>query len=264
MPAGGQHQTRAGARRLGGEERFEGMGPHFRSQADTVVAHAHHRLGVLARVGSLALHVHADAAAVGHGVASIHGEVEQHLLELNRIDADEVGRTLAQRVELDIGAEHASEQSLGAGHLGGQLHHAGLGQVPQHEFGVAQHHCEQIAEVVRHAAGQSTNGLYLPGLQELALHVLAGRHAFHHGQQGGRPALGGMPQAGGHGDPDHGPALFLQAPFDPVRFAATFEDLLAIVLVLRPILGVQQVLEGVRQQDLAAPARDATEPIVHL
>ena len=53
-----------------------------------------------------------EPTAARHGVARVHREVEQHLLQLARVDLDgpEVGRGL--RGEGDVVAEHAAQQLL--------------------------------------------------------------------------------------------------------------------------------------------------------
>jgi len=46
--------------------------------------------------------VHRQRAATGHRIGSVDGEVEQHLLELYRVDHDRRERRRHRRVHLDV------------------------------------------------------------------------------------------------------------------------------------------------------------------
>ena len=76
-------ETEAGslAARLGGEKRFEHVLERPVLDAFARVANLqHHRPALFERVQT-------QASAPGHRVAGVHGEVDDHLLQLHRIDA---------------------------------------------------------------------------------------------------------------------------------------------------------------------------------
>ena len=90
-----------------------------------VAARVHVRPG--ARVGGVdvdVLGVERQRAAVGHRVARVDREVEQHLLELAVVghDRPQVGRQ--RRLEHDVLAERAAQQLLHLEHDAGQVEHA--------------------------------------------------------------------------------------------------------------------------------------------
>ncbi len=143
-----------------------------------------------------------DFAAAGHGVAGVHDEVHDDLLELALVDADrreicpvldperhlvgqkavEKMRELAQRV-LEVDDRRAQRLLAGEGqklpNQGGRavgvlpdLHQVAVfhvGHVVPHQQKVAMavDRGQQVVEVVRHAAGELADGLHLLGLDEL-------------------------------------------------------------------------------------------------
>ncbi len=145
-----------------------------------------------------------ELAALGHRIARIDGEVDDHLLELMEIGPDrpEVARLVEG--ELDILAEQPAEQDRQLGqhvaelqHLrpqgllareGKQLAHqarrpvrvlldvhnvlkGGVGRtmVHQQEVGEADDRRQHIVEVMRDAAGELADGLHLLPLRDLHL-----------------------------------------------------------------------------------------------
>jgi hypothetical protein len=164
---------------------------------------------VLAPVRLVELHVlelDREPPAVGHRVARVDDEVQDHLLDRAgvRLHAAQIRRDVHRHhhVLADEPAEHRGhladepaqvedalldhllaaerEQLPGEGRaaLAGPLHLLEVGaarvvrgQRRDEEVRVAQHHGEQVVEVVRHAPGEPADRLELLRLQELLLHA---------------------------------------------------------------------------------------------
>ena len=83
--------------RLGGEEGFEDLAQLVLGDADAVVDHPDHRIIARGHRRPVALQVlgqrhrlglDPDVAALGHGVAGVDNQVDQHLLDLALVGAD--------------------------------------------------------------------------------------------------------------------------------------------------------------------------------
>jgi hypothetical protein len=200
---GGQPQPGAVARALGREEGLEDPGLGLGFHADAGVGHGELDVGarqaaMLTRRRFVELHEgdgDDEASARRHGIASVHGQVDDHLLELAGVGLDAgAGRRLdheldilaeqplqhgAQALNDRVGIDHARLQELlategqeltgqGASPLGGLLdqadvlaHGIRLAQPAQQQLGASGDHGEQVVEVVRDAAGQPPDGLHL-------------------------------------------------------------------------------------------------------
>ncbi len=131
----GEPEARALARGLGGEERLEDAGERGRVHARAVVLDGEDdpraRLDDLAadlEVADDVLGARADGdvAPVGHGVAGVDREVEEHLLELARVDEDDRRGRFEARAQLDVLADQAAQHLLEARHDLVQVDDAGL------------------------------------------------------------------------------------------------------------------------------------------
>src|SRR4051812_11544776 len=69
---------------LGGKERLEEAGQDFRGNADTVVADLEQEFAVIGDGGG-----DPEIAAMRHGVNGIHGEGQEHLLDLRSVGANQ-------------------------------------------------------------------------------------------------------------------------------------------------------------------------------
>ena len=69
-------------------------------------------------------------AAVGHGVASVHGEVQDHLFDLAGIGFDPAQFLRVDRLQFNILADEAAQHLLQVGNHGVQIQHQRL----QHLF----------------------------------------------------------------------------------------------------------------------------------
>ena len=208
------------AHSLGREERLDGAPQRFGVHALAGVGHreaeiaAGRQVGVAAIDGHVA-HIDADGAAIGHRVARIHHQVQQSQLDLVGVDnghgrpgggadddidagsrrlphqwAQALGQ-LAQVHFLDFEFLAAGEgqQALGEGGAApcplerpfDQPHRPLIiGDMPAQHFEIAQHGHQQVVEVVRHAAGELTDGFHLLCLDQ----QLFGLLALLHGEDG--------------------------------------------------------------------------------
>ena len=188
--------------RLRREEGLEhprrGVGIHAVARVGDGEGHSGSAVFQLARFGG-----DGERAAVGHRVAGVHDEVEQHLLELARVHdhgpdrgrtqvdldvrADEATQDLAERDHGVVRVEHdrlhhaapAQREQLvdeGARLLAGAAHGLEItaGRVlrrepVQHQLAVAEDHREQVVEVVRDATREPAERLEPLRLLQLAL-----------------------------------------------------------------------------------------------
>jgi len=162
-----------------------------------------------------------ERAALRHRIAGVDREVEHHLVELRRIDADAAARLLQREVQADAGAQGAAQhpadrgqrlvdphgawtqrlaaaerQQLphqrraafrAAGDLRQLVARAGVGDVVEHLGGV-EDRGEQVVEVVRDPAGELADRLQFLAVDELLLQVdLAGHVAQPQHHAGHRP-----------------------------------------------------------------------------
>ena len=153
--------------------------------------------------------LHRQRAAVGHGVGSVDREVQQHLLELHRVDHHRRQRRRQRGADLDVVAQQATEhrpqvlddaadverpwlQHLAAAEreqllrqrgraLAGLQDVAGIDaqrigfvQPGDEQLRVAVDHRQQVVEVVRDAAGELADGFHLLRLDELLLELFLG------------------------------------------------------------------------------------------
>ena len=116
---GGQAEAGALADILGGEERLEDLGHDLGRHAGAGVLDLDQhvlagRHAVAGELQALALgdvaRADGERAAVGHGVAGVDGEVDDHLLELRLVGLDVPEVAAGQDLELDLLAERAVEQ----------------------------------------------------------------------------------------------------------------------------------------------------------
>ena len=157
-------------------------------------------------------------AALGHRVAGVHGEVQEHLLELARVAEHRAPRGPELGAQLDVPREGAREQAhhladrlvhvdglaaqprlepeteqlageLGAApggfadHLGGLRHLDGRGLALGEELGVAEHAGQQVVEVVGHAGRERADRLELLLAADLVLELDLAGHVAHHGDE---------------------------------------------------------------------------------
>ena len=109
---------------LGGEEGFEGTGLHFAIHA--VAGVAHNDLHVLAgfeifgladrvRIDGEIARLNGEASASRHGVLRVHGQIDEHLLDLIRVGLHPSQLALRQEDQLDILFDQPLEQRRGGG-----------------------------------------------------------------------------------------------------------------------------------------------------
>src|SRR5262249_2065097 len=147
-------------------------------------------------------------AAFGHRVASIDGQVDQHLLDLPGVGANqaEIGRR--QHYQLDIFADQTAQQLIQTcqqvvriknsrldallaregQQLARELRGGGrgvvnlmqvcpllraCGQRVERQLGVANNRGQQVIEIVGYAAGQPPDALHLAGLEQLRFQTAA-------------------------------------------------------------------------------------------
>ena len=148
-----------------------------------------------------------------HGVARIHGKIHDDLLDLPGISAHRAESVCRNHHQIDILADHASQhlQVLGdhgvqienfrgehllaaegeelasqrggasgsAGNFLGRAAHRGVrAEAVEQEFRIAGDHHQQIVEIVRNAAGESSHSFHLLRLPELLLQGAALGHIF--------------------------------------------------------------------------------------
>jgi len=102
----------------GGEERLEDAQLGFVVHADAVIADGEHDVvaGGERRVGAREVFVKGDVGgldgeltALRHGVAGVHGDVHDDLVDLARIGADRAQRRAWNHDQIDVLADHAGE-----------------------------------------------------------------------------------------------------------------------------------------------------------
>ena len=219
---GGEPQPGALAPRLRGEERLEGplqrRGVHAGAgvgDAQDDVAARRHRQDPRAALGDV--HVGGrdrEPPALRHGVARVHHEVHEHLLELPGVGAHRVQLRGGLRRELDVLTDESTQHLADVLHQMAQVEHhrlqrlaraegeeladeiLGVGgrlpddldflararvrrRVEQQQLGGAEHGGEHVVEVVRHAAGEPPYGFQPLRGAELLLQPAA--VAPHHG-----------------------------------------------------------------------------------
>ncbi len=152
-----------------------------------------------------------DLAAVGHGVARVDDEIDDHLLELVEVGLDQPQVAAVDDVELDLLADQAAQQHLQfrqhvaelqrlrpqrlPAREGEQLPHqtrraigvlldlhdvlegrVGRPVVGEQQVGIADDRGQHVVEVVRDAAGELADRLHLLALGEILLQgALLGR-----------------------------------------------------------------------------------------
>ncbi len=229
-----QAQAAAAAHLLGGEERLEDGGLQVRGDPHAGVghreAHVAARLEVAAAQAGRGVDLAGEGAqgqgaALGHGVAGIDAEVEDHLLDLGGVRGHR--RQVRRRPELqgDVLADHPAQHLLQAVEQGAQIHRgggqgtvlpaegqqlvdqgAGLragaqdalevaagvagGQVAAQQLAVAHDHLQEVVEVVGDAAGQAADRLHLLGVLHLALEAPLLGDVLHQGDHQGHLAIG--------------------------------------------------------------------------
>jgi hypothetical protein len=177
--------------------------------------------GVVVGVGFVQLgvaHLDGELAALGHGVAGVDRQVEQHLLDVAGVGLDRPQLRVGHGDQLDVLADDAAEHPVHVRHHGPQVEdlrlHDGLaaegqelagqgrGPVPggghlpdqlaagvtgreaaQQQFAVAVDDGEEVVEVVGDAAGQPADRLHLLRLAELLFELVA-LADVHEGQHG--------------------------------------------------------------------------------
>ncbi len=252
---GSQPQAGAAADRLGGEERLEQPGLHLLRHPAAGIRDR--ELDVRTRwqraaggTGAVAGHLRGgnrDAAAVGHGVAGVGHQVQQHLLDLRRVRADRLRRRGELEVELDAFLDEAAQDLCEASHrvvevveprrhdlapaerqqlLGqrGGAHRGAADGVERlrhlaprrllhgRDLALAQDDGEQVVEVVGDAPGEIADRLHLLRLPDLLFEpLLRGDVERDPGRAHGHPAL----VAHGAADASH-PARRAVRPARPV------------------------------------------------
>ena len=196
---------------LGGEERVEDLVQRLGRDAAALVRDRDAHVFALGNAGPFQrqsgpqadiLGADRDLAAAGHGVAGVHDEVHQHLLELPGVGADRPQRGVVRHGDHDPLSDETVEKMAEVGQRvpqvdelrrqrllareGEQLAHQGrrpvgvlrdLVQVriigvrvvaPQHQkVAMARDRRQQVVEVMRDAARQLADGLHLLALHEL-------------------------------------------------------------------------------------------------
>src|ERR687892_1742453 len=217
---------------LRGEERLERVRLRLRVHAAARVAHLEYDVGPgphpagptgrerLVHVGVRRLDD--EAPTVRHGVARVHHEVGDHLLELARVGLDAAEVRLDGGDQLDVLADQAPQHPLHVLHdlvqvedpwlehlpaaeseelarevgrpLGRALHLPGVpapwivvGESTLEEVGVPQDPGQQVVEVVRDAPGETADGFQLLRPEQLLLEPLVLRDVF--GDHEREPAL---------------------------------------------------------------------------
>ena len=157
---------------------------------------------------------HREPAAIGHGVAGVDGEIDDHLLELRDVDLDRPQIAAVHQIELDLLADQPAQQHgeiaervaemqhlraqrlparerqqlphqrRGAGGVLLDLHDVlerRIGRLVRVQQEIVRHHDggQHVVEVVRDAAGELADGVHLLRLVDLVLQ---------------RAALGGLQQ----------------------------------------------------------------------
>ena len=150
-------------------------------------------------------------AALGHGIAGVDREVDEHLLELSRIDFDLWERRLQRRRQPNLSAHRSREHCLHLHHHAVEVHALDLHHLPPPEgeqltcecaralrrrqqfrhllrrtsiledLTVSNHDGQQVVEVVSDVTGQCPDRFdALNGLKVLlaALEIALGVHAF--------------------------------------------------------------------------------------
>ena len=236
---GREAEARALARVLGREERVEAPCHSGRVHPGAGVRHADPgppRVSprrAIVGVGRLEVaEPDGQGPAVGHRVVRVDRDVDDDLLELTRVDADEAAQRPKPELEPDIVAEQGAEdrqqpgdqvgrvdQDLGedlpaaereqlAGDLdrpvGGRQHlvhvapdRVAVGQRGTGELGVAADGGQEVVEVVGHAAREQADRLEPLGLDEVGVEVALRRHVadIQHGSR--EHALDGHDRAPG-------------------------------------------------------------------
>ena len=214
---GRQTETRAFASILGGEERFKDARKVFGGNAEAGVAdgQAHERASPGAvelradrfiKVSSGSLND--EPAAFGHGVAGIHREIQQHLIQHAGVGMDAHRLQGKSELHLDIGTQNAAQH---VGHPGDGLVQIQIAQlqnflpaeqqqlprqrrrtlggdpdlldairlvrgkpaVVHEQVHLQPDDRQDIVEIVRHAAGQLAEALHFLGLPKLRFHGFA-------------------------------------------------------------------------------------------
>src|SRR5256885_1157007 len=111
--------------RFGGEEGLEDPSSSLGTHANAGVAHREHGVGprlhdrVLAGIRFVELHVGGfdrQLTARGHGIARIHGEIHDDLLELAAVGAHGTQVAARRRSQVDVLADHAPQHLVHVGH----------------------------------------------------------------------------------------------------------------------------------------------------
>ena len=284
---------------LGRVERLEQVAADLLVHADARVAdrqqdvRAGRALAVLGDLRRLELDVGGldrQRAAVGHRVARVGGEVEDHALHLRAVgldrrepvaeldrDADVVADDALQHplhagddlVEVD----HARVQHLAAaereklagerrrlpGGAGDLLQLLVLAPAAQQDLGVAADHGQQVVEVMRDAAGEPADGLHLLRLAEPALERDLLAHVVREHER--RAASVELDPAGGDLDVEQPAVLGLVTPGAGAKRAEAVAAGDA-AQQRRDVLGRPDVLDRHRQELLARPAVLADRRVV--
>ena len=168
-----------------------------------------------------------QAAPLRHGIARIHREVEQRILELAAVDHGDQPAVRQSGVDRHILAQDPAQQRNEVAHQLVEVHghgpqrlQPGKGQQPLRQLAAAQHgllrmiekldsrlagrqglaqkleipmgHRQQIVEVMGNAAGQLADGLDLERLAQLRLEAVASGQIGEHADEMGQPAMGIM------------------------------------------------------------------------
>ena len=178
---------------LGREARLQRAGQHRGCHPRAVVVHAHRDRGARGCRGVAPAGVEGDAARAGQGVPGVQQQVQHRLLELGPVgghQAGRPGRLPADRRRGDDTADQAHDQLERVAHVerlpgvGGpgagfqqpvhdvdaplgrdadalqvSRHRAGRAELAGRDRGVVQDDAEEVAEVVRDAAGEPAQAL---------------------------------------------------------------------------------------------------------
>jgi len=200
-----------------------------------------------------------ELSARRHRVARVHRQIDQNLFDLRRIDFHRPETRFREDVERNVFTDQAAERRFhvsdqvvevddlrlnhlfaGEGQkLRGQIARAAGGffdflDVVKHgaagfeleldEVHVSQDHIEHVVEVVRHAAGQPSDGLQLLGLQKLVFQFFPLRlrlfpfgDVFAGHQDADRFAGLVALEAGGDLEPDRGAVFMVHFHFEYAR-----------------------------------------------